>query len=117
MSVQGKEMETEYGSPASTPTSSVIESPETTTTHTKRGCPRKDLVPPSCDDFPASGTAEQQKNWMKKKSVQYWRYQKLSGPGGEDYRKQEITMVGQLYNRKNWWKHSTLVMKKRNWMT
>ena len=38
---------------------------------------------------------------MKKKSVQYWRYQKLSGPGGEDYRKQESTRVGQFYNRKN----------------
>ena len=93
-------METEYGSPASTPTSSVIESSETTTTHTKRGCPGKDLVPPSYDDFPASGTAEQQKNWMKKKSVQYWRYQKLSGPGGEDYHKQKSTRVGWLYNRK-----------------
>ena len=93
-------METEYGSPASTPTSSVVESPETTTTHTKRGRPRKDLVPPSYDDFPASGTAEQQKNWMKKKSVQYWRYQKLSRPGGEDYHKQESTWVGLLYNMK-----------------
>ena len=92
-------METEYGSPASTPTSSVVESQEPTITCTKRGHPRKDLVPPSYDDFPASGTAEQQKNWMKKKSVQYWRYQKLSRPGGEDYRKQESTRVGRLYNR------------------
>ena len=37
---------------------------------------------------------------MKKKNVQYWRYQKLSGPGREDYCKQESTRVGQLYNRK-----------------
>ena len=37
---------------------------------------------------------------MKKKSVQYWRYQKLSGPGGEDYCKQESTRVSRLYNRK-----------------
>lgn len=98
--MRGKDKDTEYGSPATTPTSSVVESPEPTTTRTKRGRPRKELVPPSYDDFPVSGTAEQQKHWMKMKSVQYWRYQKLSGPGGEDYRKQESTRVGRLYNRK-----------------
>ena len=48
----------------------------------------------------SDGTAEEHKHWIKKKNVQYWRYQKLSGPGGEEYHGQESSRVSRVYNRK-----------------
>ena len=66
----------------------------------KRGCPRKALQPPSNDDFPASGTADEQKQWLKKKNVPSWQYQKLYGPDGEEYNKHESSRESMVYNRK-----------------
>ena len=89
--------------PCGTPTSSVspgsVASVVSTGKVSKRGRPRKDVQPPSFDDFPVTGTAEEQKNWLKVKNTAYWRYAKLSGPDGEDYRKKESARV-QKYQKK-----------------
>ena len=93
-------------SPCTTLTSSVNVSPVPTIDKpTKTGHPRKELLPPSHDDFPASGTVEEQKHWMKKKNVQYWWYQKLTGPDGEEYHKQQSSRVTRVYNRKKLEEH------------
>ena len=89
--------------PCGTPTSSVspgsVASVASTGKVSKRGRPRKDVQPPSFDDFPVTGTAEEQKHWLKVKNIAYWRYAKLSGPHGEDYRKKESARV-QKYQKK-----------------
>ena len=58
------------------------------------------MLPPSYDDFLALGTADEQKQWLKNKNVQYWCYVKLSGPGGEEYHRHESQRVKGVYNRK-----------------
>ena len=37
---------------------------------------------------------------LKNKNVQYWRYQKLTRPGGEEYRRCESARVSNMYKRK-----------------
>ena len=75
-------------SPCTTLTSSVTVSPVLSIDKpAKRVHPRKELLPPLYDGFPASGTAEEQKHWMKKKNVKYWWYQKLTRPDDEEYHK------------------------------
>ena len=80
--------------PCGTPTSSVspgsVASVASTGKVSKRGRPRKDVQPPSFDDFPVTGTAEEQKHWLKVKNTAYWQYAKLSSPHGEDYRKNQL---------------------------
>ena len=44
--------------------------------------------------------AKEQKTWLKNKNVQYWRYQKLTGPGGKEYRRHESARVSNMYKRK-----------------
>ena len=89
--------------PCGTPTSSVspgsVASVASTGKVSKRGRPRKDVQPPSFDDFPVTGTAEEQKHWLKVKNTAYWWYAKLSGPDGEDYQKKESARV-QKYQKK-----------------
>ena len=46
------------------------------------------------------GTADKQKQWLKNKNVQYWCYMKLSGPGGEEYRRCESQRIKGVYNTK-----------------
>ena len=89
--------------PCGTPTSSVspgsVASVASTGKVSKRGRPRKDVQPLSFDDFPVTGTGEEQKHWLKVKNTAYWWYAKLSGPDGEDYRKKESARV-QKYQKK-----------------
>ena len=66
----------------------------------KRGRPRKEIQPPSYNDFPVCGSLEEQKHWMKLKNTQYWHYTKLTGPEGEKYQKRESARVSKAYNKK-----------------
>ena len=89
--------------PRGMPTSSVspgsVASVGSTGKVSKRGRPRKDVQPLSFDDFPVTGTAAEQKHWLKVKNTAYWRYAKLSGPHGEDYQKKESARM-QKYQKK-----------------
>ena len=84
-----------------TPSSSISGSPAPSVEKVpKRGRPHKEIQPPSYDDFPIHGSVEEQKHWMKVKNTQYWRYTKLTGPEGEEYRKRESAHVSKAYNKK-----------------
>lgn len=66
----------------------------------RRGRPRKNPEPPSYDDFPAGGTAEEQQNWIKRKTSEHWRYKQSTGPDSAVYRKKESDRALSYYYRK-----------------
>ena len=86
------------GMPTSSVSSGSVASVASTKKVSKRGRPRKDVQPPSFDYFPVTGTAEEQKHWLKVKNAAYWQYAKLSGPHGEDYQKKESALFVLLLN-------------------
>ena len=49
------------------------------------GRPHKELTMPTLADYPQNASKEELAHWWKAKQSEVWRYQKLSGPEGEDY--------------------------------
>ena len=58
-----------------------------------RGRPRKIPLPPTYDDFPTDGTAEDKKKWQRHKNAEEWRYKKLTSSGADEYREKEKECV------------------------
>ena len=86
----------------STPTTSEMGTPRTTSSvESKRGPgrPHKQLTMPMLADYPQNASKEELAHWWKAKQSEVWRYQKLSGPEGEDYRMQESERVKHLRSR------------------
>ena len=65
----------------------------------KRGRPRKQVEVPKMDDFPVHGTEEEKRKYIRKKTTQLWRFNKLSSDQSSEYRKAENERV-QAYNKK-----------------
>ena len=55
----------------------------------KRGRPRADPKPPTYDDFPATGSKEEQDAWKRKKTTEAWRYKQKTGPNAAQFRASE----------------------------
>ena len=86
----------------STLTPSEMGTPRTTSSvESKRGPgrPCKELTMPTLADYPQNASKEELAHWWKAKQSEVWRYQKLSGPEGEDYRRQESERVKRLRSR------------------
>ena len=64
-----------------------------------QGRPRKELVKPSFDDFPIDASEEEQKQYIKKKRTEMWRYNKLTGSDASVYRQSELQRV-KVYQKK-----------------
>ena len=60
------------------------------------GRPCKELKMPALADYPQNASKEELAHWWKAKQSKVWRYQKLSGPEGEEYRRQESERVKHL---------------------
>ena len=59
----------------------------------RRGRPRKIPLPPTYDDFPHDGSAEEKKKWQNQKSTEKWRYKKLMASEAAEYRENEKRRV------------------------
>ena len=59
----------------------------------RRGRPRKIPLPPTYDDFPHDGSAEEKKKWQKQKNTEKWRYEKLMSSKAAEYRENEKRRV------------------------
>ena len=59
----------------------------------RRGRPRKIALPPTYDDFPHDGSAEEKKKWQKRKNTEKWRYKKLMSSEAAEYRENEKRRV------------------------
>ena len=57
------------------------------------GRPHKELKMPTLADYPQNASKEELAHWWKAKQSEVWRNQKLSGPEGEEYRRQESERV------------------------
>lgn len=88
--------------PPCTPTPSEMGTPRSTSSVESkrgRGRPRKELTMPTLADYPQNASKDELAHWWKAKQSEVWRYQKLSGPEGEDYRRQESERVKRLRSR------------------
>ena len=63
-----------------------------------RGRPRKEVKPPTMDDFPYDGTEEERTCYIKAKTSEMWRFKKKIGDPTA-YRKSELNRVNK-YNKK-----------------
>ena len=63
-----------------------------------RGRPRKEVKPPTMDDFPYDGTEEERTRYIKAKTSEMWRFKKKIGDQAA-YRKSELNRVN-AYNKK-----------------
>ena len=59
----------------------------------RRGRPCKIPLPPTYDDFPHDGSAEEKKKWQKHKNTEKWRYKKLMSSKAAEYRENEKRRV------------------------
>ena len=55
----------------------------------KRGRPRKEVEVPKMDDFPVTGTDEEKRKYIRKKTTELWWFNKLSSDQSSEYRKAE----------------------------
>ena len=65
-----------------------------------RGRPRKKLQPPTYDDYPMEGTKKEQDMWVRHKSAEQWRYNKLMSEGADAYRQSENLHASKFYYEK-----------------
>ena len=65
-----------------------------------RGHPRKKLQPPTYDDYPMEGTKKEQNMWVRRKSAEQWRYNKLMSEGADAYRQSENLRASKFYYEK-----------------
>ena len=59
----------------------------------RRWRPRKIPLPPTYDDFPHDGSAEEKKKWQRQKNTKRWRYKKLMSSKVAEYRENEKRRV------------------------
>ena len=86
----------------STPAPSEMTTPRATSSvESKRGPgrPCKELTMPMLADYPQNASKEELAHSWKAKQSEVWRYQKLSGPEGEDYQRQESERMKRLRSR------------------
>ena len=60
------------------------------------GRPCNEIKMPTLADYPQNASKEDLAHWWKAKQSEVWRYQKLSGPEGEENRRQESERVKHL---------------------
>ena len=68
--------------------------------HRGRGRPRKIPQPPTYEDFPEEGTAEEKKKWKNRKKTEEWRYKKLTSSNADDFREKEKERVSRYVSEK-----------------
>ena len=76
-----------------------------------RGRPRKDLVEPSLDGYPADGTEEEKKQWLCMKCMEQWRYNILTSNKAEEYREKEKAWCSMLKRGKESSQHQVQQLK------
>ena len=72
----------------STPTLSELGTPRSTSSVESRwgpGRPQKAITMPMLADCPPNATKDEMACWWKMKQSEFWQYQKLTGPEGEEY--------------------------------
>ena len=65
-----------------------------------RGRPHKTLKPPTYDDYPMDGTKAEQNLWVRRKSAEQWRYNKLMSTSAQSYREAENLRASKFYYEK-----------------
>ena len=66
----------------------------------KKGRPRKELLPPTDDDFPHDGTEEEKKRYKNRKKIAAWHYKQNTGPDAAEHRRKENERSKQYYRSK-----------------
>ena len=65
-----------------------------------RGHPCKTLKPPTYDDYPMEGTKAEQNLWVRRKSAEQWRYNKLTSMSAQSYREAQNLCASKFYYEK-----------------
>ena len=66
----------------------------------KRGRPRKKLEVPTMDDFPFNASQEEKSRYVRKKTNEMWRFNKLTSEASIEYRKAENERVKAYLDKK-----------------
>ena len=65
-----------------------------------KGRPRKQLVEPSLEGYPADESEEEKKRWLRMKCSEMWRYNVLTSDRAEEYREKEKARCKAAYHAK-----------------